>query len=95
MDYAHVRVLVSFNGLKVAHESVMESSLAKRYEALGLLEVVDDGTREAGPGAVEPDAESGKPTGGGDGSEAGSREGEGSRARRHRKAPVVDQSGEA
>lgn len=92
MDYAQVKVKVSFNGLKAGQETVLESPQAKAYADMGFVEVTDDGTREAGPGAVEPDSEGTEPLDGGDSGETGSGESEGPRPRRHRKASGVDPS---
>lgn len=53
-----IRVLVSFNGLVIGEElEVAFSEVALGWTKAGLVEVIDDGEAEAGPGeypAVDP-----------------------------------------
>lgn len=95
MDYAQVKVLISFNGLKAGQETVLEGPWARAYADLGFVEVTDDGKSSVGQGSAEPDSAGELPGDGGDGGEAGGGEGEGTRPRRHRKAASVDPGGEA
>ena len=73
-----VRVLISFNGFKPGEEAEAGDELGpviEGYVAAGLMEVVDDGASEAGPGghpAGDPGGEHERVApGGADGGEPG------------------------
>jgi hypothetical protein len=71
-----VTVLVSFNNMRAGDQAVTDiNDRLRAYEAAGLVRIqavedvpvelvleVEDGPDQAGPSAVEPDAEGGEPT---------------------------------
>lgn len=58
MTLIHVRVRISFNGMRKGDEAtVPDSPRVRAWIDGGLMEVVGDGENQAGPGSAEPDAD--------------------------------------